>query len=330
MKAITFAEPGGPGVLRLATVPDPAPRAGEVLVRVHATAVNRADLMQRAGFYPPPPGASDVLGLECAGEVISIPNDTQTHLRVGDRVMCLLSGGGYAELAAVPVGQAMRVPDALSWEEAAAIPEVFLTAWVALVTLGHARPGDVALVHSIASGVGTAAAQLCAALGVRCIGTSRSAARADAGAPWGAEGITVGDDGFATAVRAMTTGHGADVIVDLVGAKYLAQNVACLARTGRIILTGLVGGRSAELDLGALLALQGRMIGTTLRGRTAEEKAEIVDVFSRWALPLFASGALTPVIHAVLPLADAAEAHRMLAADEAVGKVVLRVASGLA
>jgi NADPH:quinone reductase-like Zn-dependent oxidoreductase len=198
---------------------------------------------------------------------------------------------------------------------------------VALVTLGHARPGDVALVHSIASGVGTAAAQLCAALDVRCIGTSRSAARAEAGAPWGAEGIAVGADGFAPAVRAMTAGHGADIVVDLVGAKYLAQNVACLARKGRIILTGLVGGRSAELDLGALLALQGRVIGTTLRGRTADEKADIVDVFSQWALPRFTSGILAPVIHEVLPLGDAAEAHRILGADEAVGKVVLRVAA---
>jgi len=325
MKAITFAGPGGPEVLHLGTVPDPTPVAGELLVRVHATAVNRADLMQRAGLYPPPPGASDILGLECAGEVVAIAGDTDTDLAVGDRVMCLLSGGGYAGLAAVPVGQAMRVPDVLSWEGAAAIPEVFLTAWVALVTLGRARPGDVALVHSIASGVGTAAAQLCAALDVRCIGTSRTAARADAGAPWGAEGITVGDDGFATAVRAMTSDHGADIVVDLVGAKYLGGNVACLARKGRIILTGLVGGRSGELDLGALLALQGRVIGTTLRGRTVDEKAEIVRAFSEWALPRFAAGTLTPVVHTVLPLADAAEAHRILAADEAVGKVVLRV-----
>ena len=327
MKAITFAQPGGPEVLRLETVPDPVAVAGEVLVRVHATAVNRADLMQRAGFYPPPPGASDILGLECAGEVISIPSGTDTDLTVGDRVMCLLAGGGYAEVAAVPVGQAMRVPEGLSWNDGAAIPEVFLTAWVALVTLGHAGTGDVALVHAIASGVGTAAAQLCEALGVRCIGTSRNAARADAGAKWGAEGITVGDDGFANAVRAMTSGHGADVVVDLVGAKYLAENVACLARKGRIILTGLVGGRTGELDLGALLARQGRVIGTTLRGRTVDEKAEIVSAFAEWALPRFAAGTLAPVIHAVMPLADAAEAHSILAADEAVGKVVLSVDS---
>ena len=325
MKAIVISGPGGPDVLQLAEVPDPSAAPGEVLVRVHATAVNRADLMQRAGHYPPPPGASEILGLECAGEVVAIGAGTDTDLKYGDQVMCLLSGGGYAEQVAVPVGQVMRVPDNLDWSEAAAIPEVFLTAWVALVTLGQAVPGDIALVHSIASGVGTAAAQLCAALGVRCIGTSRRASRAEVGATWGAEPVTVGDSGFAGAVRDMTDGHGADIIVDLVGAKYLAQNVACLARTGRLILTGLVGGRTGELDLGALLSLQGRIIGTTLRGRTATEKADIVAAFSQWALPRFAHGTLSPVIHEVLPLADAADAHRIVGSDEAVGKVVLLV-----
>ena len=323
MKAITFHAPGGPDVLQLADAPDPIAAPGEVLVRVHATAVNRADLMQRAGHYPPPPGASAIIGLECAGEVVHVPAGTHTDLAIGDRVMCLLSGGGYAELAAVPVGQAMRVPDTVDWCQAAAIPEVFLTAWVALVTLGQCVPGDVALVHSIASGVGTAAAQLCAALGLRCIGTSRSADRAQAGALWGAEGIVVGDDGFAGAVREMTDGHGADIVVDLVGARYLADNIACLARLGRIVLTGLVGGRKGEADLGALLALQGRLIGTTLRGRTPEEKADIVAAFAPWALPRFADGRLTPVIHQVLPLTDAAEAHRVVGSDQAVGKVVL-------
>lgn len=325
MKAIVIREPGGPDVLHVADVPAPSPDRGEVLVRVHATAVNRADLMQRAGHYPPPPGARDILGLECAGEVVGIGPGTETHLAPGDRVMCLLSGGGYAEQVAVPVGQVMRVPGDLDWCEAAAIPEVFLTAWVALVTLGDGAAGDTALVHSIASGVGTAAAQVCAALGIRCIGTSRTAARAEAGARWGAEGLAVGDSGFAHAVRRMTDDHGADIIVDLVGAKYLEDNVACLARTGRIILTGLVGGRKGELDLGALLALQGRIIGTTLRGRTAAEKAEIVGAFSEWALPRFAHGTLTPVIHEVLPLASAAEAHRIVGDDVAVGKVVLQV-----
>jgi putative PIG3 family NAD(P)H quinone oxidoreductase len=326
MKAITFDTPGGPEVLYLGTVPDPSPGEGEVLVRVHATAVNRADLMQRAGHYPPPPGASEILGLECAGEIIDIPAGTHTHLVVGQRVLCLLSGGGYAEMVAVPIGQVMPVPDGLNWEQAAAIPEAFLTAWIALVTLGNGRPGDVALVHSIASGVGTAAAQMCAAMGIRCIGTSRSLDRAEVSAQWGAEAIAVGDGGFADAVTAMTGQHGADIIVDLVGAKYLAENVACLARSGRIILTGLVGGRTGELDLGTLLARQGRVIGTTLRGRTTSEKAAIVTAFSVWALPRFAYGTLTPVIHQVLPLAQAGDAHHVVGSNMAVGKVILTVA----
>jgi putative PIG3 family NAD(P)H quinone oxidoreductase len=323
MRAITIEHPGGPEVLRMGDVPDIVADPGEVLVQVHATAVNRADLMQRAGRYPPPPGASEILGLECAGEIIDVPSGTDTDFVVGDRVMCLLSGGGYAERAAVPVGQIMRIPDGLSWTDAAAIPEVVLTAWVALVTLGDCRPGEVALVHSIASGVGTAAAQMCAALGVRCIGTSRDAQRALAGAHWGAEGVQVADAGFADAVQQMTDGHGADLIVDLVGAKYLTDNVKCLARTGRIILTGLVGGRTGELDLGALLALQGRIIGTTLRGRTVAEKAAIVSAFAEWALPRFTHGALVPVVHDVLPISRAADAHRIVGENAAIGKVVL-------
>lgn len=326
MRAITFDEPGGPEVLRLGDVPDPVAAPGQVLVRVRATAVNRADLMQRAGHYPPPAGASDILGLECAGEVAQVPAGTATDLMPGDRVMCLLAGGGYAELAAVPVGQVMRVPASLTLGEAAAVPEAFLTAWLVLVRLGGVRTGDVALVHSIASGVGTAAAQICAALGVRCIGTSRDAARADAGVPWGAEGLVVPDALFAERVMAMTDGHGADVVADLVGARYLAENVRALATFGRIVLTGLVGGRTAELDLGALLGRQGRIIGSTLRARDEADKAAIVAGFAEWALPRFAHGALRPVIHATMPLGEAAAAHRLLATDAAVGKVVLEVA----
>lgn len=323
MRAVTFTEPGAPDVLRITELPDPVPNPGEVVLRVRGTAVNRADLMQRRGLYPPPPGASDILGLEAVGEVAMIPPGTQTPLAPGDRVMCLVGGGGYAEYVAVPACNCIPLPAGMTWEQAAAIPEVFITAYQGLVRLGRLGAGDVALVHSIASGVGTAAAQICRAVGARCIGTSRSPERAGAGAPWGAEALTVGDEGFAGAVREMTEGHGADVILDLVGAKYLAGNVACLARGGRIVLTGLVGGRKAELDMGALLPLQGTIVASTLRGRTTEEKAEIMADFSAWALPLFASGQLEPVVHAVLPLEQAAEAHRIVEADEAVGKVVL-------
>lgn len=323
MLAVTCDVPGGPDALTVREVPDPAPAPGEVLVRVHATAVNRADLLQRSGRYPPPPGASSILGLEAVGEVIDTSRAPGHAVQPGDRVMCLVPGGGNAELVAVPASNCIPAPDGMPWEQAAAIPEVFITAFQGLVRLGHLTTGEVALVHSIASGVGTAAAQICRALGARCIGTSRSPDRAGAGAPWGAEALAVGDAGFADAVRDLTDGHGADVILDLVGAKYLAGNVACLARGGRIILTGLVGGRRAELDMGALLPLQATIVASTLRGRTTDEKAEIMSDFAAWALPLFASGALEPVVHAVLPIDQAAEAHRIVEADEAVGKVVL-------
>ncbi len=307
----------------MSEVPDPVPGPGEIVVRVRGTAVNRADLLQRRGRYPPPPGVSEILGLEAVGEVAEIPDGTATPRRVGDRVMCLVGGGGYAEYVAVPASNTIPVPDGMGWPAAAAIPEAFITAFHGLVRLGRLGPGDTALVHSIASGVGTAAAQVCQAVGAQCIGTSRSAARAGAGAPWGAIGLHVCDGDFAPRVREMTGGYGADVILDLVGAPYLDGNVAALARGGRLVLTGLVGGRRAAIDLGALLPLQATILASTLRGRTTPEKADAMSEVAQWALPRFATGALTPVVHAVLPLDSAADAHRIVEADAAVGKVVL-------
>jgi len=321
MRAVIAREAGDASVLAIGSAPDPIPGPGEALIRVRGTSVNRADILQRRGLYPPPPGASDILGLEAVGEVVTSPPGAA--IAPGDRVMCLVSGGAYAELLAAPASNCIPIPAGMSFEEAAAIPEVFITAFQGLMRLGGLQPGDTALIHAVASGVGTAAAQICAAAGARCIGTSRSPGRAAAAAPWGAEPLPVTTGEFAPSVLSMTNGHGADVILDLVGARYLEDNIACLARHGRIVLTGLVGGRRGEADLGTLLARQGTITGSTLRGSTVPEKAEIMRDFADWALPLFAASTLRPVVHAVLPLAEVAEAHRIVEADEAIGCVVL-------
>lgn len=314
--------------MRLAEVPDPVPGPGEVLLAVQAAAVNRADLMQRAGNYPPPPGASEILGLEAAGTIAALGPGV-SGWRIGDRAMALLAGGGYADRVAAPVPQIMPIPSSLDLIQAAGVPEVFITAWMALVRLARLQPGETVLVHAAGGGVGTAAIQVARELGAGAIvATSRSRERLGAAEELGAIPVVTPDGRFAEGVRAATGGHGADVVVDLVGPGYLAENIAALAPDGRIVMLSLTTGRRTEIDFGALLPLRASLLAATLRARSVADKGGLVAEFSRWGLPRLADGRLRPLIDRVLPLAEAAEAHRLMADSQVVGKVVLQTASG--
>ncbi|MDB5065081.1 MAG: NAD(P)H-quinone oxidoreductase [Chloroflexi bacterium] len=325
MKAIVVETPGDPEVMHLAEVPDPTPGPGEVLVRAHATAVNRADTLQRRGLYPPPPGASEIIGMEVAGEVEALGEGVEGW-RPGDRVMALLSGGGYAEQVAVPAGQLMPIPAALSWTDAAAIPEVFLTAHDNLVTRGRLAAGETVLIHGGGGGVGTAAIQLACRAGARVLVTAGSPQKLEFSRGLGADaGINHREEDFPSRVRELTGGRGADLILDVMGASYLARNLDALAPDGRLVIIGMQGGTTAEIDLNQLLRRRLTVMATTLRGRSVEQKAEIVRRFVEDALPGFEDGSLRPVVDRVLPLAEAPAAHRAMEAGENVGKLVLRV-----
>ncbi|HWQ13202.1 MAG TPA: NAD(P)H-quinone oxidoreductase [Roseiflexaceae bacterium] len=321
MKAIVFDVPGGPEVLRYGEAPDPQPGPDELLVRVRATAVNRADVLQRRGRYDPPPGASPILGLEVAGEVLKAAG----AWRAGDRVMAVVTGGGYAELAAVPAGMAMRIPENLSFEEAAAIPEAFLTAHLNLFTLGQLRAGEWVLVHAAASGVGTAALQLARAAGARVLATA-SAGKLELCRALGAEQAFDYRAGpFAERVLAATGGRGVDLVLDFVGAPNWEANLAALAPYGRLQLIGFLGGSRGELDLGPVMGKSLTVRGTTLRRTPLPQKVALTEAFAAFALERFARGELRPVIDTILPLAQAAEAHRMMEENRNAGKIVLRV-----
>ena len=325
MKAIVVDSPGDPEVMHLAEVPDPSPGPGEVLVRAHATAVNRADTLQRRGFYPPPPGASEIIGMEVAGEVAGLGEGVDGWT-VGDRVMALLAGGGYAELVAIPAGQLMAVPQGMSWTDAAAIPECFLTAHDNLFTRGRLTAGETVLIHGGGGGVGTAAIQLAHRAGARVLVTAGSAGKLERCRELGADaGINHREEDFVVRARELTGGDGVDVILDVMGASYLARNLDALAIEGRLVIIGLQGGTISDIDLNAMLRRRLTVIATTLRGRPVEQKAEIVRRFVEDGLEGFAGGSLRPVVDRVLPLAEAAAAHRAMEAGENVGKLVLAV-----
>lgn len=325
MRAVVFDQPGEPAVLRVAEAPDPEPAAGELLVRVHATAVNRADLLQRRGGYPAPPGASPILGLELAGEVV---RDAGAW-RAGDRVMAVVTGGGYAELAAVPEGMAIAVPAGMTYEEAAAIPEAFLTAFLNLFTLGRLAAGEAVLIHAGASGVGTAAIQLARAAGARVFATAGSDEKLELCRELGAAvAINYKREPFAERVAAATDGRGVDLVLDFVGAPSWEANLASLAVGGRLMLIGFLGGSRGQLDLGPVMTKSLTVGGTTLRRTPLERKVALTRAFAEFALPRLERGDLRPVIDTVYPLEQAAEAHSALEANRNAGKVVLRVAGG--
>ncbi|MEU2148222.1 MULTISPECIES: NAD(P)H-quinone oxidoreductase [Streptomyces albovinaceus subgroup] len=323
MYAITIPEPGGPEALVWAEVPDPVPGDGEVLVEVVASAVNRADVLQRQGFYDPPPGASPYPGLECAGRVAALGPGV-TGWAVGDAVCALLAGGGYAEKVAVPAGQLLPVPEGVDPVEAAALPEVTATVWSNVFMVSHLRPGETFLVHGGSSGIGTMAIQLAKAVGARVAVTAGSPEKLARCAELGADIlINYREQDFVEEIRENTAGAGADVILDLIGAKYLDRNVQALAINGRLAIIGLQGGAKGELNLGALLTKRAAVTATSLRGRPLQEKAAIVAAVRDHVWPLIGGGVVKPVVDRTLPMADAAEAHRVLESSAHIGKVLL-------
>lgn len=327
MRAVIATEPGGPENLSIVDLDIPEPAAGEVLVRVAAAGVNRADILQRQGFYDPPAGATRVLGLECAGEVVVV-GDAVTGFAPGDLVCALLTGGGYAEYVAVPAGQVAPVPDGLSLEQAAALMETAATVWSNVFMIGKLGAGDTLLVHGGASGIGTTAIQLAKARGAVVVTTVGSAEKAEFCRELGADLVlNYREQDFAAEMKA--AGLQADVILDIIGAKYLEANITALATAGRLIVIGLQGGIKGELNLGALLAKRAALTATSLRARPVAEKSTIVAEVVEHVWPLYADGTIRPVIHAVLPLDQANTAHRMLEESSHRGKVVLAL-EGLA
>ncbi|HUS27816.1 MAG TPA: NAD(P)H-quinone oxidoreductase [Kofleriaceae bacterium] len=323
MRAIAISKPGGPEVLALVERASPEPSRGEVLVRVRGTAVNRADLLQRMGAYPAPADSPpDIPGLEIAGEVAALGRGVE-RLKVGDRVFGLVGGGGYAEEVVSHERALARIPDGMSFEDAAAIPEAYCTAHDAIVTQAQIKSGETLLVHAVGSGVGTAAVQLARALGATVIGTARTADKLDRARELGMDHGIVAEGGkFADAVRGVAS-DGVSVILELVGGNYVAEDLRCVATLGRIVLVGLMAGTKGDLDLGLVLRKRARIFGTVLRARPLEEKIAAMRAFEAQVVPLVARGACKPIIDCVMPLADAARAHERMQSNAGFGKIVL-------
>ncbi len=319
MRAIEIAEPGGPGVLRIAERPVPPPRAGEVLIRVRAAGVNRPDIMQRMGRYPPPPGASDIPGLEVSGEIVA-----GVEAAVGRHVCALVSGGGYAEYCVAPIEQCLPIPSAVSETHAAAIPETFFTVWANLFERAGLTSGERVLVHGGTSGIGTTAIQLARARGATVLATAGSDSKVEACRALGAaHAFNYRTTDFVTAVKDATGGEGVDVVLDIIGGDYLQRNLDCLRLNGRLVQIGLIAAAKSTIDLRPVLQRRLTITGSTLRPRSVAEKGAIARALEREVWPLLERGDVKPIVHRELPLAAAADAHRELEAGHVIGKLVL-------
>ena len=324
MRAVAITEPGAPDVLQVVERPDPRPGPGELLVAVEAAGVNRPDLMQRQGKYPPPPGASDIPGLEIAGTVVTAGADV-TRWRPGDRVCALVAGGGYAEQCIVPEPQCLPMPDGLEADAAAAIPETYFTVWTNLFQRAGLRHGERLLVHGGASGIGTTAIQLAREWGATILTTAGSDEKCTACERLGGRAINYRTTDFVAAVRELTSGRGVDVILDIIGGEYLMKNIDCLAMDGRLVQIGLQGGARTDINLALLMQRRVTLTGSKLRPRRVEEKRMIARETEHHIWPLLESKRVGPIVHARFPLDQAADAHRLLESGDVIGKVVLIV-----
>ena len=325
MTVVEIAAPGGPEQLKAAVRPVPHPGDGEVLVRVAAAGVNRPDVMQRQGRYPPPPGASDIPGLEIAGEIVALGAKV-SGLSLGEKVTALLPGGGYAAYAVAAAPLCLPIPPGISMVEAAAIPETYFTVWTNLFERGHCEAGETVLIHGGTSGIGTTAIQLATAWGARVFATAGSADKARACERLGAvRGIDYRTEDFVDVIREQTGGKGADLILDMIGGSYLARNLEAAAVDGRLVVISLIGGARAEINLLTVMSKRITLTGSTLRARSVAQKAAVAAGVQQKLWPLLASGRVRPVIYATFPLAEAGEAHRLMETSQHIGKIVLTV-----